>query len=251
MATVKEDVESFVERMRDAAGENLESIVLYGSAAREDFNEQYSDVNLLCLVKRVDGAALAQVAPVVQWWSGRLGRRPPLVITTEELRESADVFAIEMLDIKEAHRILYGADVISDVDVPMNLHRVQLEHELRTVLLKLRQQLLLAPGDEFGLETVMAKSVSSVVVLFRHALLVLGERQELTKKRGMVTRVGEVLGVDTAAVQAALDVREGRRLQRGVATTYSKYVECVAALVQRINDAVPKSEWKRVASKEN
>jgi predicted nucleotidyltransferase len=246
MAMVKKDIEEFVERIRSAAGENLQSVVLYGSAAREDFNEQYSDVNLLCLLKRVDSPALAQIAPVVQWWSGKLGRRPPLVITTEELRNSADVFAIEMLDIKEAHRILHGPNVISDVDVPMNLHRVQLEHELRTVLLRLRQQLLLAPADDNGLEKVMAKSVSSVVVLFRHALVALGEHRELRKKHEIVSRVGEVLGVDTTAVQAALDLREGRRLQRGVAASYGKYVECVSALVERINDAVPKNEWRRV-----
>ena len=40
-----------VEKMRAAAGENLLSVVLFGSAAQGEFHPEYSDVNLLCVLR--------------------------------------------------------------------------------------------------------------------------------------------------------------------------------------------------------
>ena len=62
------------------------------------------------------------------------------------------MFAIELLDIQHTHRTLFGEDIVSTVEVPMNLHRVEVEHELRTTLLRLRQHLLLRPDDQGELQ---------------------------------------------------------------------------------------------------
>ena len=99
----------------------------------------------------------------------------PLFFLTEELRRSTDVFAIESLDIKKFHRVLFGKDPVADLHVPMNLHRVEIEHELRLLLLKLRQHVLLAGHNEMELGTVLRKSISSARTLLRHTLLAFGE----------------------------------------------------------------------------
>src|SRR5947207_7432756 len=101
----------FVEKMRTAAGENLISLVLYGSAAEGEFHPEYSDLNLLCVVRDTSFAALAKIADVVDWWR-RKKHRPPLVLTAQELRDSADVFSIEFIDMKQRYRVLYGDDVL-------------------------------------------------------------------------------------------------------------------------------------------
>ena len=54
MKTRRELLDEFVERLRFAAGPDLESVVLYGSAAKNGFHETYSDVNLLCALKKAD-----------------------------------------------------------------------------------------------------------------------------------------------------------------------------------------------------
>ena len=36
-----------------------------------------------------------------------------------------DVFTIELLDMQRHHRVLLGADVVKDLRIPMDLHRVQ------------------------------------------------------------------------------------------------------------------------------
>ena len=63
-----------------------------------------------------------------------------MLFTIEELRCSADVFAIELYDIKQRHKVLFGADHFTNLEVPMDLHRVAVERELRTNLIRLRQK---------------------------------------------------------------------------------------------------------------
>jgi hypothetical protein len=235
MQRIKKDLETLVQRLQQAAGANLESLMLYGSAARDDFHEKYSDVNLLCALRDIGGSALNQLAPVVHWWSKELHHRPPLFVTAEELRTSADVFAIETLDLKADHQLLAGKDILSDLEVPMNLHRVQVEHELRTMLLRLRHHYLLMSENEHELEKVLGKSVSSVMVLLRHALIAVGHPAIPQSKREILSAAAQVFGIDPAALHAVLDLREGRRVQAGIATLYQGYMECVARLVSQVD----------------
>jgi predicted nucleotidyltransferase len=245
MNDTKQMLDEFVERLKTAAGANLESVVLYGSASSGNGRDRYSDVNLLCVVADASGAELAKIAPVVTWWTGKQGQRPPLLFTLEELRRSADVFAIEMLDMKARHSVLAGQDVLTAIDVPMNLHRVQVEHDLRTVHLKLRQHYLLARHTEQELQQVLAKSVSSVVTLLRHALIAVGETALPEHKREMIARAEEVFHVNAAPFLSALDLREDRRLQAGIAEVYEQYVQSLAAVIRAIDEVEPKKHWHK------
>src|SRR5216683_3151425 len=122
-------VDEIVEKLRAAAGENLVSIVLYGSAAEGEFHPEYSDLNTLCVLRDASFASLNKIVGVVEWWRGKK-HHPPLVLTLTDLRASADVFSIEFVDMKQRHRVLYGEDVLHDLEVPLRLHRSQLEYEL-------------------------------------------------------------------------------------------------------------------------
>lgn len=235
---MKHQLDEFVERLKAAAGTNLDSVVLYGSAAGDDYHEHYSDVNLLCLLHDAGGPALKQLAPVFEWWSKKLHHRLPLCMTTEELHTSADVFAIETLDLKHKHRILAGRDFLAEVEVPMNLHRVQLEHELRSLLLKLRQHYLMAPGEE-ELKQAVAKSISSVVTLLRHALIA-ADRHVPPQKKAVITAAGEAFGMDLGAFQEALELRESRAAKVGIDPLYQRYLKAVELVTQRVDQLPPK-----------
>ncbi|HMK30194.1 MAG TPA: hypothetical protein VK473_10955 [Terriglobales bacterium] len=246
MSAANEKLDELVGRLRSAVGENLESVVLYGSAAGSDFSEKYSDLNLLCILKDASPSELEKLAPVVRWWSRDQGQRPPLLLTAEEVEASADVYAIEMLDIQASHRVLYGQNSITSIQVPVNLHRVEVEHELRNALLRLRQHYLLAHEDEAELERVLAKSASGMVTLLRHSLLVVGAAVP-TSKREVIESASRQFGVDPAPFHAALDLREDRRLESGISQTYHGYVRALSSVIQQIDRAVPKKQWRRVA----
>src|SRR5438874_5645217 len=224
----------FVEKMRTAAGENLISVVLYGSAAEGEFHPEYSDLNLLCVLRDTSFASLSKIASAVEWWRKKK-YHPPLVLTPQELKDTADVFSIEFIDMKQRHRILYGSDVLGDLNVPMHLHCSQLEYELREKLFLLRQHILLAGSDEKALWEAMLNSLSSFTTLFRHALIELGEAGR-KHSREAVQELASRLNFDPSAFVQLMDVRaqksDGKQLRAAdVVSRYLAAIEKVAAAV--------------------
>src|SRR5579863_5040196 len=100
-------INDFVGRLREAAGANLEGVILFGSAVAGDFHPEHSDVNLFCVVRDASFAKLQAFAPTVKWWDSQK-QPPPLFMTRNEIEHSVDVFTIELLDVKQHHRVLYG-----------------------------------------------------------------------------------------------------------------------------------------------
>lgn len=225
---------SFVEKIRAAAGDNVLSVILYGSAAEGEFHREYSDLNLLCVVQDASLASLTKISDTVQWWRTK-GHHPPLVLTPGELKNSADVFSIEFTDMKQRYRVLYGQDFLNALEVPMSMHRMQLEYELREKLLLLRQHLMLAGSSDKQLWEVMLHSLSSFATLFRHVLMEMGDA---TRKhsRDAVTELASRLNFDASAFVQLMDVRAGtidRKLLNAsdVASRYLAAIEKVAAAV--------------------
>src|ERR1051326_9209028 len=105
-----------LEKLTKALGDRLVSVVLYGSAVTGDHHENFSDLNVLCVLQQVTARELADAEPVFRWW--REKKNPaPLLLSEHEVQTSTDCFAIEFHDIKNQHRILQGKDVISNLVV--------------------------------------------------------------------------------------------------------------------------------------
>jgi hypothetical protein len=230
-------IAEFTKRLREAAKDNLVSVIVYGSAAAGDFHPEYSDLNLLCVLRDSSFTALQAMAPVVKWWD-RQKQPPPLVMTHDEIGRSTDVFAIELIDMKHHHRVVFGDDVLQGLTIPMNLHRVQTEYELQEKLSLLRRHLLLACGNDSRMWELLTQSISSFGTLFRHVLIVLGQDPP-PWKRETVKVLADKIGFDASGFLHVLDVRE-RRVKAGqldVADVFSRYlaaVEQVAATVDRM-----------------
>ena len=224
-------LDELVEKLKAAAGNNLKAVILYGSAATEEFHSKHSDLNILCLVDQADAAHLAALHSPIEWWTRR-GQRPPLVFTLQELRRSADIFTIELLDMKSRHRILYGENVLAEISVPLHYHSIQVERELRTDWLRLRQSILTAPKKTKVYLELMVSSFSAFAALFRHALIALGETPPETKREG-IDRIALFAGADPAGFQTILGIREGKVKERDIdiqktLNLYFAFVEAVA-----------------------
>jgi predicted nucleotidyltransferase len=233
-----------VNRLKEMAGANLRSVILYGSAARGDFQAHRSDLNVLCVLGSLSAAELRRVAPTVQWWVNEQREPAPLFFAEEDLRRSADVFAIELLDIREAHRVLHGNDPVAALDIPMNLHRVELEHEMRTTLLKLRQHFLLAVDRPRELTAVLAKSTSSLNALFRHFLIAYGETPPASTSE-ILARTAAISGTDASAFHHAFEFRETAHTGKDVVAVYGACLQALERVVGTLDQLIPKREWQR------
>lgn len=228
-------MQELVQRLKSAAGENLICVSLHGSAASEEFHAEFSDLNLLCLVRELSVPAMQALSPALGWWSG-LKYPAPLFFTRGELQRVADVFPIEMLDIKSRHRILYGEDLFEQLQVPMALHRVQLEHEIRTKLLFLRQHYMTIAQDQAKVRHLMLDSVSNFAVLFRHTLIAMGETPP-AHKREVAQRLGARVGFDAGPFEQLLQVRE-RKLKPetlDVPGVFAAYLQAIEKVIHAVD----------------
>lgn len=220
------------ERLLRAAGDNLKALVLYGSAVTGEYQKHHSDLNVLCLLHRTGPTDFETLHEPFSWWK-RKGFQLPYVFTERELRASADIFAIELIDMKASHRMIYGDDFFSSLEIPTRLHKQQVERELRTNLVRLRQGMLAIPPKDRVLISLMDASVSAFVTLFRHALMAFGEEPPASKPQ-VVERAAQLVRVSPEAFLAVLEVHLGRRKasELDAQQTLRGYVALVEAMTE-------------------
>jgi hypothetical protein len=214
------------------------SAVLYGSAARGDYAEETSDINLLLVLEDVTPATLRQLGPAFTAWQSA-SPEPPLVISLGEWNRATDVFPVELTDMLASYRVLRGPDLLAGITVPPADLRRELESELRGKLLRLRQGYTLLAGDADGLGQLAARSAPTALVLGRAMLALLGTP---VTPPGDAERV--VRGAAAAAgfpPEAMLEVvrHRGEREWRCDPATFEGYLDAVARMAMFVDQLQP------------
>lgn len=232
----EKQIEDFVNKLRQAAGDNLESVVLYGSAASGSFHPDLSDINLLCVLRETSFTAIQALAPAIKSWTEQK-HSIPLLLSSEELQRSADAFAIEFLDMKEHHKMLFGPDLLPQLYIPMDRHRAQVEYELREKLILLRQRLLLSLADEGRVWSLLMHSLPAFTTLFRHALIALGETPPKSKQETLQA-LSTRMSFDSSTFTSLLNLREkpAERKTVDVKDIVNRYLNAI----QQVTAAVDK-----------
>src|ERR1700681_1405499 len=117
-------LKELVEKLEHAYQDRLVSVVLYGSGASGNHDPKFSDLNVLCVLKEITPRELGEGEPILRWWRER-GHPSPLLMTEEEVHNSADSFPIEFRDMKDRRKVLFGVDGIADVKVDGKYYRAE------------------------------------------------------------------------------------------------------------------------------
>ena len=177
---VQEALNGLIEDLRATHGDNLASVVLYGSAAAGDHIELRSDYNLLISLHRITPEDLRQAqAPMREWQ--RLGHPLPVYFTVEELSDAVDVFPIEFHQMSQARIVLFGKDPFEFLKLSDAHLRHQAEYELRSKLIQLRRLYIPASVSIEKLSDLMSDSLASFAALFRAVLLMYGVKAPVAK----------------------------------------------------------------------
>ena len=227
--------EQLVEQLKTALNDRLISAVLYGSAAAGDYVAGTSNYNVLLVLDRLGLAELDAVAkPALRW--AKAGNRPPLLFTPDQLAASANVFPIELLDMRQSHRVLFGEDPLADVTIEREHLRLQLERELKGHLLALRERYLLAGGNPRRMAELLTSTLSGFLVLFRAALRLFQEdvpRQKLESLRLLATHVP----FDPQPLVEIDALKHRRRKLREVVpqSLFESYLTTIERVVEAVN----------------
>jgi predicted nucleotidyltransferase len=227
-------LQELVDRLKQAQGDRLLSVILYGSAASGEHHEHFSDINILCVLSRITPAELAGCAPVFEWWRS-LNNPPPLLLSEEEVRTSTDCFPIEFHDIEERRRVLFGKDVIQGLLIDKVFYRAQVEMELRSKLLRLRQKAADVLANKAALLRLMIDSAPNFLILARHALLVSGQISGWRKRE--IARHLPDIGAESEPFETLLDLREQSKFANDVDpdALFARYLRQIEILVRHVD----------------
>ena len=238
MADTQRLLDELVKRLSKALPEDLVSVVLYGSAAADDFQDRVSDRNVLVVLTAIGEGQLEQAYGPVNWWMNK--KQPaPILLSVEEVHNAGDAFAIEFLDIRAAYRVLQGEDLVPSMTVESTHHRHQVEHEIRSLLLRLRERYLALQRNRKALRNLLTDSLPSFSTLFRHALILDG-RTTAVKKHEVFRLTAEAFGISTEPFETILALRQGsKRIEdtevRPLFLTYLEEITKMAGHVDRID----------------
>lgn len=231
-----DELSELVERLSEAHKDNLISIVLYGSAAVGVKLDDDAQKKVLIVVKHIRPSDLKVAHEVAEWW--RLeGNPPPVYFTSQEVEDSSDVFPIEFIDMSQVRQVIYGKDPFERLDIPTHNLRHQLEYELRGKLLRLRTLYIPAAQNPNRLSQLMANSLDSFAVLFRHVLVMLGEDAPF-EKRDCVMKLADALKLDKQVFARIFDYDDDNDLWLEAETneTFGGYL----LQIERVIEAVDK-----------
>lgn len=205
MAHPKETAERLAAELGSLFGPRLRGVVLHGSVARGDAIPGVSDINLLVLLDTVDPAALRIASATARRWV-EAGNTAPLVASWHEWEESADAFAIEVADMRDAHVVLRGSDPISHLPEDRASLRLQCERELRGKLITLRTGLLLAAERPEEIGRLLLRALPSFTTYFR-AILRLDGRKPPARSEDVIDEAARLARFDPAPFLRVLDAR--------------------------------------------
>jgi len=233
--------DQFAKRIEKAMPTGLRSVVLYGSAAAGDHVPGRSDYNVLLVADRLGPDEMKALSGPARAWA-RAGNRPPLLFTAEQLQTSADAFPIELLDIKQSRRVLWGEDLLAAIPVRPEHLRLQVERELKGKLLYLRERYVLAAGRPRAVFNLLTSSLSTFQVLFRGALR-LWQQEVPARKHEAVEALAARVGFDPQPFAIVRALKERRLKARGLnaEALFADYLNGIEQVVRAVDRRVRES----------
>ena len=222
-------LERLCSQLAEALKENLVSVVLYGGLARGEFNAKSSDLNLLLVAREIGTTQLdAMELPLREARRERLLNL--MVLTVEDLEDSAEVFSGKFLDIQRNHRVLCGEEVIRGLVIPRERLKRQCLRELMNLQLRLRAAFLQAGQRPEAIEGTLQRSVSTLLGNLR-VLAELKTGQPVGTNAGIIGQAAS-LGLDGAVLKDLLALRR-RELKPETAALIKLY----DAMMQQVDRA--------------
>jgi hypothetical protein len=173
--------------------------------------------------------------PLIKKWHKR-SVSTPLFLTKGYISSSLDSFPIEFLNFKSAYRLIYGEDVLQDLQFDRSLLRLQCERELKGKLLQLRERFLETGGRRGRIEELIRVSLTTFFSIFR-AVVFLEGSDPPGNKNDLIAAVSRCAGLDRELFVHLAEIRQRtRRLDKaGAAGVMERYIGQVRKLAQHID----------------
>jgi predicted nucleotidyltransferase len=232
----------FRDDLKKAFGDDLISIILFGSGATGEYVPGKSDLNFLVVLKDDSASSLKRVMETVARWRKRMVNTP-LFMTPEYIASSLDSYPIEFLDMKANYRLVHGKDVLQDLRFQPAEVRVQCERDLKGKLLHLRQAYLESGEKTKNLREIIAASITSFISIFQGLLYLKGASIPQTREE-IVQKVATEFHMSAPVFLRLLEIRNGavKLSARELSELFHSYLSEIEALSDSVDKMILSQE---------
>jgi predicted nucleotidyltransferase len=241
MKKLDDILEGFKRDVVEIFGNDLVSIILYGSAATNEYDRKRSDINTLVVLNETGIADIWRVHPfLVKWRRKRIAC--PYFMTRSYIEASVDSFPIEFLNMRFSYQVLFGENVLKDLKFQKQDLRLQCERELKGKLLHLRQGIVLAGTHARDLRLLIVRSLATFTSIFR-VLLYLKNKNMPKKKIDILTDSCETFGLSISLFKKLYSIRERKiKLNRKqLITIIKEYIAEIDKLCMNVDQLTVKN----------
>jgi hypothetical protein len=230
------ELKELIDKLSNAHGSNLKSVVLYGHAVEGEQLDEDAPKKVLIILEQITPATLHEGQAVAEWWR-KEGNPLPVYFTQEEIEDSSDVFPIEFIDMSRVRHVLYGQDPFDDLQIHTQNLRHQLEYELRGKVIRLRSLYIPASHNPNRLAKLMADSLDSFIVLFRHVLELSGVEAP-TEKNATLIKIAEELKLDKKVFARISEYAADEEvwLESETNETFGAYLKLLHEVVEAVDE---------------
>ena len=222
--------EEFTSDYKQIFGDDLKSIILYGSAARGEYIPKKSDINFLVILSDVGIERFPEALDTVKKWE-KLKVAIPLLLTEKYIENSLDSFPIEFLNLSSHYRVIFGKDVFDGIKLDRNDLRLQVERELKGKLLNLRQAYFQAAKDPKSADLLIKESFGTFLSLFP-AILHLKEESISSSSLENIRRTALIFKLDPQVFERLYRIKQGNeKLKKSESLDFlRKYIKQIRSL---------------------
>jgi len=235
---VDRTLESLVRQLRDAAGANLLGVALYGGLAKGRYTPGISDINVLVVVADAGLPSLLPLAPVLTA-ALRDTHVVPFVVTPADLRASAVLFPVKILDIQLWHRLLWGNVFLADIEVQPEPLRLRSLQELKNMELRMRLRVVERQGEPDALWRGLVRNLPKLAVTLEVLLRARGVEVPADRP-GVLRQAAQQLGVPAERIEPLAGLRRSDRRpdDATVRQLLAHYLDLLAELCHRLEGEI-------------
>ena len=225
---------AYVKEVKALFREQLEGVLLYGSAVRGEFLVGRSNLNVLLLVSSYNQALLNGYGTIHRRWS-KEQILAPLFLTEAEMGSSAPVFPLEYLEIQEQHRVLGGRDPFVGFRVDTARLATEVRQGLMGSLFRLRQRYVEGNATNEAAVILIPLSITSLLPLLRGIQRIQG-RSIIYQSDAVIKDVAEHVGLDLQGMQDALQLKRGQISPgyKEIPRLFERYLQAVTTLTSKV-----------------
>lgn len=200
---------NIVNEIKTVFKDNLISLLLYGSYVRGGYIYKKSDINLLIVREKRNNEELINLNNVFKKYNKKLNLALPLVLTLCEIKTSTDVYPMEYIDIKDFHTVLFGEDVFKDIEIELKNLRLELENQVKSKLIHLRESLVNFYNRKNVLKLILLNTLSSIIVILKN-ILRLNNKETANDIKQLLIFTLELTGSKLYFIEKLVEYKKGQ-----------------------------------------